>query len=90
MRFDKGTSAIVTHWTEYRTPSGRWSKVKYNTQESEFGHVELHNFFTWYPKGQRVTYAYFREGYLPWHVTVPCPDGTMRRVYMFRYRTEEA
>ena len=90
MDIRNSTHATITRWTEYRTPSGRWSKVKHNPQKLEFGHVELHNFFTWYPEGQRVEYGYFREGYLPWRVTVPSPYGTMRHVYIFNYWTEEA
>lgn len=88
MGFRKSTRAHVTRWVEYRTPSGRWSKIKHDLEESQFGPVELRNFFAWYPKGQRITHAYFSEGYLPHRVTVPSPDGTMRYVSVFDYWTE--
>ena len=41
-------------------------------------------------KGQRIIRAHFREGYLPYRVTVPSQDGTMRYVYKFNYWSEEA
>ena len=89
MWFNKKTHADIKHWTEYRTESGRWSKIKHDMEEIEFDSLQLQYFFDWVPKGQRITRAYFREGYLPWRVTVPSPYGTMRRVYIFNYWTEE-
>lgn len=89
MRFRESTLARVERWTEFRATSGRWSKVKHDYEELEFGPVELSNFFAWQPKGQRIARAYFREGYLPYRVTVPYSDATMRHVYLFRYWTEE-
>lgn len=90
MWFNKNTHANVKNWTEYRTPSGRWSKIKHDMEEMQFNSLQLQYFFDWHPRGQRITRTYFREGYLPWRVTVPSPDGTMRHVYVFNYRTEEA
>ena len=37
--------------------------------------------------GERRKYGYFSQGYLPYHVTVPSPDGNERRVYHFDYYT---
>lgn len=30
------THATVTKWTEYRTPSGRWSKVRHDETSEDF------------------------------------------------------
>ena len=89
MRFRESTQATVTRWTEYRTPSGRWSKVKYDLEESDYTSAALTRFFSWRMPRERRQYAYFREGYLPRRVTVVSPDWTMRNVYLFKYRTEE-
>ena len=88
MRFKDSTKATVTRWTEYRTQSGRWSKVKYDLEESDYTSAALTRFFSWRMPRERRQYAYFREGYLPYRVTVPSPDGTMRHVHSFRYWTE--
>lgn len=58
MWFADSTRGDEPCWTEYRTPSGRWSKIKHNPQELEFGSTELRKFFTWYPKGQRMVYKF--------------------------------
>lgn len=89
MRFKDSTKATVTRWTEYRAPSGRWSKVKHELEESEYTAGVLTRFFSWKMPRERRQYAYFREGYLPYRVTVPFPDGTMRHVHSFRYWTED-
>ena len=89
MGFNDNTRATVKRWTEYRTPSGRWSKIKHGLQEYEYDKAQLCNFFSWWLKGQRVQRAHFREGCLPYRVTVPSPDGTMRSVTMFEYYTVE-
>lgn len=90
MWFNKSTHATVKHWTEYRTASGRWSKTKHDMEEMQFDSLQLQYFFDWHPSGQRITRAYFEQGYLPWCVTVPAPGRMMRHVYLFNYRTEEA
>lgn len=81
------TYATVTHWTEYRTPSGRWSKVRHNEGTEDFKQHNLRNFFSAKFPGERREYGYFEQGYLPCRVTVPSPDGNERRVYTFDYYT---
>lgn len=81
------THAIVTCWTEYRTPSGRWSKVRHNETEEDFKPHNLAFFFDAKFPGERREYGYFSQGYLPYRVTVPSPDGSERRVYHFTYYT---
>lgn len=56
------THANIKHWTEYRTESGRWSKIKHDMEKLEFDSLQLRYFFDWEPKGQRITRTYFREG----------------------------
>lgn len=81
------THAHVTRWTEYRTPSGRWSKVRYNETEKDFKPHNLRYFFDAKFPGERREYAYTSYGYLPRRVTVPSPDRSERRVYEFAYYT---
>lgn len=79
------THAHVTKWTEYRTPGGRWSKVRHDETEEDFKPHNLRNFFSAKFPGERRGYAYTMHGYLPVSVTVPSPDGQMRYVYRFTY-----
>lgn len=58
----------------------RWSSTHFNCGISSTG----------IRGGQRIIRTYFSEGYLPWRVTVPSPDGTMRHVYLFDYWAKEA
>ena len=81
------TYATVTRWTEYRAPSGRWSKVRYNEGTEDFKPHNLSHFFSIHFPGERRQYGYFAQGYLPYRVTVPSPDGTQRSVYTFDYYT---
>lgn len=81
------THAHVTRWTEYRTPSGRWSAVRHDVTNSDFAPCNLRNFFSAKFPGERRKYAYFEQGYLPRRVTVPSPDGSERRVYQIDYYT---
>lgn len=81
------TYAMVTRWTEYRTPSGRWSRVQHFKGESVYEPHNLSHFFSIPFPGERRQYAYFAQGYLPRRVTVPSPDGTQRSVYTFDYYT---
>nr|DAT67095.1 MAG TPA: hypothetical protein [Caudoviricetes sp.] len=81
------THAIVTSWTEYRTPSGRWSRVRYDETTKDFKPHNLRYFFSAKFPGERRDYGYFEQGYLPRRVTVPSPDGSERRVYRFSYCT---
>lgn len=81
------TCAIVTRWTEYRTASGRWSKVRCDEIEEDFKPHNLRYFFDAKFPGERRGYAYTQYGYLPVSVTVPSPDGNERSVYKFAYYT---
>lgn len=81
------THAIVTRWTEHRTPSGRWSKVRHGETEEDFKPHNLAFFFGAKFPGERREYGYFEQGYLPYRVTVPSPDGSERTVYKFAYYT---
>lgn len=81
------THATVTQWTEYRTPSGRWSKVRHDETVEDFKPHNLRNFFDAQFPGERRGYAYTMHGYLPVSVSVPSPDGQMRHVYRFDYYT---
>ena len=81
------TYATVTRWTEYRTPSGGWSKVRHDESEEDFKPHNLRYFFDAKFPGERREYSYFSQGYLPYRVTVPSPDGSERRVYRFDYYT---
>lgn len=79
------THATVNHWTEYRTPSGGWSKVRHNEETEDFKPYNLRNFFDTKFPGERRGYAYTEHGYLPVYVSVPSPDGHMRHCYKFAY-----
>ena len=79
------THSTVTSWTEYRTPSGRWSKVRHDETTEDFKPHNLRNFFSAKFPGERRGYAYTEHGYLPVSVTVPSLDGQMRHVYRFTY-----
>ena len=79
------THAHVTQWTEYRTPSGRWSRVRHDESTEDFKPYNLRNFFSAKFPGERRGYAYTPYGYLPVSVTVPSPDGSERRVYKLAY-----
>mgnify|MGYP001737893569 CR=1 FL=1 len=81
------TYVTITRWTEYCTPSGRWSQVRHEVTEEVFTLYNLHNFFSAKCPGERREYNYFSQGYLPYRVTVPSPDGSERRVYKFQYYT---
>lgn len=81
------THAHATHWTEYRTPSGRWSKIRHGEVIENYLPHMLRNFFSAKFPGERREYAYFEQGYLPSCVAVPSPNGTERRVYLFFYYT---
>ncbi len=81
------TYATVTEWTEYRTPSGGWSKVRHDETTKDFKPHNLDFFFQAEFPGERRQYSYFSQGYLPYRVTVPSPDGRERRVYHFNYYT---
>lgn len=81
------THAIVTRWTEYRTPSGGWSRVRHDETEKDFKPHNLRNFFSAKFPGERRGYAYTSYGYLPVSVTVPSPDGSERSVYKLNYYT---
>lgn len=79
--------ATVTRWTEYRTPSGRWSRVRHDETTNDFKPHNLISFFGAKFPGERRGYAYTMHGYLPVSVTVPSPDRSERSVYKLVYYT---
>lgn len=81
------THATVTKWTEYRTPSGRWSKIRYDETTEDFAPHNLRNFFSAKFPGERRSYGYTEHGYLPVYVSVPSPGRQMRHCYRFAYYT---
>ena len=88
MYIRNSTHATITRWTEYRTPSGRWSRVRHGIEELYFDAVQLRRFFSTRFQRERREYAYFEQGYLPCRVTCVSPALDMRYVYKFAYRTE--
>lgn len=89
MGFNVRTYATVTYWTEYRNPSGRWSKAKYDLVECVYDSAGLEAFFTEKMPSERWTYAPWKGDYLPSRVSVPSSDGSERVVYVFEYQTTE-
>ena len=89
MWFNKNTHANVKHWAEYRTESGRWSRVRHGIEELNFDAAQLRRFFSTQLQRERREYAYFEQGYLPCRVTTVSPALDMRYVYVFNYRTED-
>ena len=87
MYFRNSTHANVQRWTEYRTPSGRWSRVRHDIEELYFDAEQLRRFFSARFQRERREYAYFEQGYLPRRVTTVSPALNMRYVYVFEYRT---
>ena len=79
------THARVTRWTQTRTPSGRWSTQRTNEETEDFKPHELSNFLRTSFPGERRHTGYFKQGYLPYRITVPSPDKQVRYVYTIEY-----
>lgn len=79
------TYAHVTRWTETRTPSGNWSTQHINEETEDFKPHELSNFLSTRFPGERRRMTYFKQGYLPYRITVPSPDKQTRYVYIVEY-----
>ena len=79
------TYARVTRWTETRTPSGNWSTKRTNEEAENFKPHELSNLLNARPPGERRRMSYFKQGYLPYRITVPSPDKQTRYVYIIEY-----
>lgn len=77
--------ARVTRWTETRTPSGNWSTQRTDEQTEDFKPHELSNFLNARFPGERRRMTYFKQGYLPYRITVPSPDKQTRHVYTIEY-----
>ena len=77
--------ARVTQWTETRTPSGNWSTQRTDEETEDLKPHELSNFLNArFPnEGRRM--GYFKQGYLPYRITVPSPDKQTRHVYTIEY-----
>nr|DAJ48617.1 MAG TPA: hypothetical protein [Caudoviricetes sp.] len=81
------THACVRSWIEFRTKSGRWSRVRHGEVYMQYTPHQLRNFFSAKFPGERREHSYSEHGYLPCRVTVPSPYGRERRVYEFDYYT---
>ena len=79
------TYARITQWIETRTPSGNWSTQRTNEQSKDFVPHELLHFLTMRFPGERRRMSYFKQGYLPYRITVPTPDKQSRFVYIIEY-----
>lgn len=79
------TYAHVTRWTETHTPSGNWSNQRINEETEDFTPHELSNFLGMRFPGERRRMSYFKQGYLPYRITVPSFDKQTRRVYTIEY-----
>lgn len=79
------TYAHVTRWTETRTPSGKWSTQRTDEESEDFKPHELSNFLNARFPGERRRMSYFKQGYLPYRITIPSPDKLIRLVYIIEY-----
>nr|DAR77928.1 MAG TPA: protein of unknown function UPF0047 [Caudoviricetes sp.] len=79
------TYARVTQWIETQTPSGKWSTKRTNEETSSLKPHELSSFLNTRLPGERRRMSHFKQGYLPHRITVPSPDGSVRRVYTVEY-----
>ena len=79
------THARVTWWIETRTPSGNWSTKRTDEETKDFKPHELSNFLGYHFPGERRRMSYFKQGYLPYRITVPSHDKQTRHVYLIEY-----
>ena len=82
------TRAHITRWTEHKTPAGHWSTTHHDEKTEDLAPHELSNFLNARFPGERRHRTYFRQGYLPYRITVPSPDKQIRHVYMIEYYDE--
>lgn len=77
---------IAERWTERRTDSGRWSKVREDYYIQLFTRSEFYTFLRdQWPGERRSGYTYTRHGYFPTRVTVPNPFADYRSVTEFTF-----
>ena len=79
------TRAHITRWTEHKTPAGHWSATRHDEKTEDFAPHELSNFLNVRFPGERRGMSYFKQGYLPYRITVPSPDKQVRHVYLIEY-----
>ena len=79
------TYARVTRWIETRTPSGKWSTRRTDEESKDYKPHELSNFLNTRFPDERRRMCYFKQGYLPYRITVPSPDRQTRYVYTIEY-----
>lgn len=79
------TRAHITRWTEHKTPAGHWSVTHHDEKTEDFAPHELSNFLGIRFPNERRKMTYFKQGYLPYRITVPSPDKQIRHVYTIEY-----
>ena len=83
---DTDIFVIAERWTEHRTASGRWSKVRADYYICQFNRAEFDTFLADRWLGERRSgYTYTRHGYFPTRVVVPSPFGDYRSVTEFTF-----
>lgn len=83
---DTDIFVVAERWTESRTASGRWSKVKEDYYIQRFNRSEFDTFLAdQWPGERRSSYMYTRYGYFPSRVAVPSPFGSYRSVTEFTF-----
>ena len=83
------TRAHITQWTEHKTPTGHWSPTHHDEETKDFNPHELQHFLNMRFPGERRRICYFKQGYLPYRITIPSPDKQTRHVYTIEYYTDE-
>lgn len=79
------TKALVTRWTEHKTPAGRWSTTHHDEETKDLASHKLSAFLKRRFPGEKRRMGYFTQGYLPYRITVPSPDKQIRYVYAIEY-----
>ena len=83
---EKDIFVVAERWTESRTPSGRWSKVKEDYRICLYNREQFDTFLAARWRGERrSSYTYTRYGYFPSRVIVPNPYAPERSVTEFTF-----
>lgn len=81
---DDDRYAVAEKWYEYRTPSGRWSKVRHEYTAEVVTRAWYECYITPHG-GDRVSRMYTREGYIPYRISNTCPSGERHAVAEFTF-----
>lgn len=77
---------IAERWTESRTASGNWSKVREDYYICRYNRDQFDTFLAdQWPGERRSGYTYMKHGYFPTRVTVPNPFADYRSVTEFTF-----